>query len=618
MTVPRHRPPPVGHLEQRVEVETPELVAFSYTIAGAGSRAAAVAIDYLIITGLTAGLGVLGTILSSQLRAGRAAGPDAGSWVSLLIILGWFSLNWGYFVVWEAVADGQTPGKRVMGLRVVQDGGYSVGVGASAVRNLVRVLDMQPGFLYGVGLVSAALSPNGKRLGDHLAGTVVVQERAVELAPATVARPADASAGPPPASRLDDEEYAVLERWMARRGGLEPARRSAFAAELARHFGGRVDDLPGEPAARLARLFELERAARARGVAARHDTGAAREQHAIVAGRAAHWAAFARALDAVAERGLRRVPEEELGEFVARYREAATDLARLKTAARGRDSDALFYLSRLVARGHNLIYRRREIALRAAGRHLAVTVPAEVRRAWRPILLAALLFYGPAAATYVAVRQDPSITRDLLSGEMIDRAESAASRARMGEGYLTIPESFRPVLVGLLIQNNVRVVIGAFAFGLTGGVLTVVMLVLNGVMLGAPFAVFHNEGAPLVLLDWVLAHGVLELSAICIGGGGGLLIASGILLPGALTRREAIVVQGRRALRLLTAAVLFLLGAGVIEGLISPRPWPLEWKGAVAVASALAIAFYVTRGRGATEDPTPLDAYSEARALISR
>jgi uncharacterized membrane protein SpoIIM required for sporulation/uncharacterized RDD family membrane protein YckC len=609
-------------LEQQVEIETPEQVAFSYTIAGVGSRAAAALIDYAVIGGVTLSILLVLSILWRAVFRGELSPVArlAGAWLVALFILFFFALSWGYFVFYEALADGQTPGKRRLGLRVVQDGGYSISFGASAVRNLLRILDMQPGLAYGVGIVSAALSKSGKRLGDHLAGTLVVQEQRVALA-AAAAPPATPRPDEPAldlVAQLSEEEYALLERWVGRRQGLDTERRTAIAAQLGARFGDRLAALDGPQEARLLKLYAQDRAVRARGGSARGETGAAREQNAIVASGVERWKRFATVLDQVDRGGLRAMKEEEVGDFVAQYREVTTDLARLKTATRGQDTDALYYLSRLVARGHNLFYRRREVAARSVWRFLLVSVPSEIRRSWRPIFAAACLLFGPAAITYLAIMRNPALANEIVPAEMLDRAEAAIGRSQRGEGYVTISELSRPMIASAIIRNNVQVTFLAFAGGITAGAFTALLLVFNGIGLGAPVALFATKGAAPVLWAWIAAHGVLELSAICIAGGGGLLIASAILLPGAVTRREAMVVKGRRALRLITASTLFLIVAGAIEGLISPRPWPIEWKGGIALASGLLMLLYLTRGRGEDEELAPDDAYSDARALISR
>ena len=188
--VPSRVAAPASSLEQRVEIETPEHVAFSYTVAGIGSRAAAAIVDQIII-----GLSIVAIFFVVAFLFAMIAGGDIGkgfeavfgSWATAVMIFAMFALSWGYYVFFEALSDGQTPGKKMFGLRVVQDGGYSISFGASAVRNIIRILDAQPGIFYVVGMVSAVFSRTAKRVGDHVAGTIVVHERVPEFAPALAA-----------------------------------------------------------------------------------------------------------------------------------------------------------------------------------------------------------------------------------------------------------------------------------------------------------------------------------------------------------------------------------------------------------------------------------------------
>ena len=173
-------------LERRVQIETPEQTILSYTLAGVGSRAGAALVDLFIIRG--GGVWALPAHPADRERGllahrecttdvGRVGGRGRQASVG-------FAMMWGYYVIFEAIWDGQTPGKRWLDIRVVQDGGYSVSFAASAVRNLVRFLDLQPGLLYAVGLVSMTVSKSGKRLGDIAAGTIVVHEQRALIAAA--------------------------------------------------------------------------------------------------------------------------------------------------------------------------------------------------------------------------------------------------------------------------------------------------------------------------------------------------------------------------------------------------------------------------------------------------
>ena len=605
MTTPVSRPAPRS-LDQQVDVETPEQVVFSYTSAGVGSRAAAALFDYLVCFGLLAGLALL--VAFGLKRAGGKLLTDATTtWVVALFVVGQFAILWGYYVLFEGLRDGQTPGKRRLGLRVVRDGGYSVTFAASAARNLVRIVDMQPVFLYGVGILSVAVSRHGRRLGDMVAGTIVVREQMIAATAPVMAADAPRAAI---TTILTDDEFALVERFVSRRNTLEAGRRTELATAIAARFRDRAaaSDVGsgGQPAALVIRLYERERDARARGVAARSDTGAAREQHAIVALGGRRWAEFATVLAEAQRRGLSALGEEGVSDFVARYRELGTDLARLRTAARGRELDALFYLSRLVAGGHNLLYRQRQLVLRSIWRYLAFEVPREVRRSVMPILLSAAFLFVPAAMAYVVAYRDPATARRFLPAEMVDRAESGAVRERRGEGFLPqqMADVRGPMLASFITVNNVQITFGAFALGITAGLGTVFVLVSNGVQIGGGLGLFASERVLHLILSFVAPHGVLELTAIAIAGGGGLLLASAILLPGAVTRREALVERGRRAMALIAASSVLLVIAGLIEGNISPLPWPIEWKLFVSLLTALFLVFYLTRGRAGTEATT--------------
>lgn len=591
--------PAPARLSNTLEVETPELVVLTYTIAGVGSRAYAALIDYTIclVTVLVADIGI--TVFFAKV-GGVARDMSASVAISVIILIQ-FAVLWGYYVLFEALADGRTPGKRLQRLRVVRDGGYSVTFGASAIRNLMRIVDMQPVVLYGVGMISVIFSKSGKRLGDMAAGTIVVKEDFVRqpVASGPAAGFGNVAAPPRLHAALSAAEFELLERFSQRQRDLDPERRAQIANQLAERLAHALGAYAGmTPAGRLGRLYTDERAARAAGSAARHDTGAARERHAIVARESKRWAGFAAKLAEAQRTGLKGMGEDAVREFVAEYRDLAADLARLRTAARGSEVDEVFYLNRLVAGAHNLIYRRRALKPQDIARYLFVDVPAEIRASALPILLAAALLFGPAAIAGTAVLRDPKVAEAFIPPQMFDRAEDGVRRAKTGDGYIDDPQLFRPVMATSIITNNVQVAIAAFAFGVTAGLLTVYLLVSNGISLGAVFGLYGSKGIATLLLAFVAPHGVLELTAICISGGAGFLLAAGMLIPGDRTRKRALVENGRRAIKLVAGATLLLLVAGSLEGFVSPIPyWPIEWKLSVSGLTAILLYAYV-RGAG--------------------
>jgi uncharacterized membrane protein SpoIIM required for sporulation/uncharacterized RDD family membrane protein YckC len=583
-------------LEQTVDVETPELVLLSYSIAGVGSRVLAALTDYAIC--LVALVALVIAMVALSPFPSRSA--SSVSWAAAVLILAQFAVLWGYYVLFEGLMDGQTPGKRIHRLRVVREEGFSVTFGVSAVRNLVRIVDMQPAFFYLVGLGSILVTRRGQRLGDLVAGTIVVREA---LRPPAIAAPPtpssmDAADAPALQTALSEDEFRVLDRFVDRSRALDPLRRAALAGQLSQRFAAALVGDDRGPLAQLAALHRREQQARARGVSSRGETGAGRERQALIAANMSRWNGFATQLAVAQKSGLRALGEEGVREFVAEYRAVASDLARLRTAAGGHAVDELFHLGRLVAGAHNLLYRDRRMPLRASLRFLVTDVPREVRRSAGPIALAATLLFLPALVAGVAVARTPGLAAEMVPPGMLRRAEDGVRRARNGEGYIDDPQLFRPVMASGIIANNVQVSFAVFAGGITAGLLSALMLVANGLSLGSVTGLYVSKGIGPLLLAFVAPHGVLELFAICVAGGAGFLLAAALLVPGQRTRRRALAENSRRAVRLIGASTLLLLAAGAIEGLISPIEWwPLEGKLAVSGTTLVLLVVYLRRGR---------------------
>jgi uncharacterized membrane protein SpoIIM required for sporulation len=213
------------------------------------------------------------------------------------------------------------------------------------------------------------------------------------------------------------------------------------------------------------------------------------------------------------------------------------------------------------------------------------------------VLLAALLLFVPLGVTAVAVVRDPESAVAFLPPSMLDRAEDGVRAARNGEGYVDVPQIYRPTMASSIIANNIQVAFLAFASGITAGVLTVYVLVANGLSIGAVIGLYSSYGIGSLILAFIAPHGVLELFAICVAGAAGLLIGAAIFVPGDRTRRRALVENGRRSATLVAGATFLLLFAGLIEGFISPIPWwPLELKLIVSAVTALLLFVYIRQG----------------------
>ncbi|MBC5810302.1 MAG: RDD family protein [Candidatus Eremiobacteraeota bacterium] len=220
-------------MERNVEVATGESVAFSYELAGLGSRFLAYFIDFAIQIAVVIGAVLFFSWLSSAFpQPAKAAGVSkfATAIVIGTLVFALFMLFFGYFIILEWLWGGRTLGKRLMGLRVVRDGGFPLDFTSSVVRNVVRMLEFGLGF-YVVSAAATILSPFNRRLGDMAAGTIVVRDHRYERASYSVGRE---SGDDLVVAALAPEERALVRRYADRRDALGPTARTTVAASIAR------------------------------------------------------------------------------------------------------------------------------------------------------------------------------------------------------------------------------------------------------------------------------------------------------------------------------------------------------------------------------------------------
>ena len=232
-------------MDDRYTIDTPENIEFAYDIAGIGSRFLAAMIDTLLI-GIAEVIVILIVGLTSAALGLRAAD-------SLLAALGGllaFAILWGYYIAFELLWNGQSPGKRVIGLRVVREGGRPITFVGSAIRNLIRIVDFLPA-LYGIGVVVMFVDRRSRRLGDLAAGTLVVKERrgmtlasltAGAVAPFPALAPGEALPQPTLANigLLNDQDYNLVQEFLGRRSELGREARARLGVQLAGNIQARL------------------------------------------------------------------------------------------------------------------------------------------------------------------------------------------------------------------------------------------------------------------------------------------------------------------------------------------------------------------------------------------
>ena len=236
-------------------IDTPEQVALQFPLAGIGSRFLALLIDLAIQIGANILLVIIVAVAlaaSAQTGALNRISDTAGKWFVAGIILVYFLLFWGYFSLFEAFSNGQTPGKRVLKIRVIKDSGRQITFFEALARNLLRVVDALPG-VYLVGVLSILLTKSNKRLGDLVADTLVVHERvddfyAYTFVPAASRgferqMVADPSGGIPAdrVALLREDDLQLIDSYLARAFSLPMETRANLASRLLDGLCRRMD-----------------------------------------------------------------------------------------------------------------------------------------------------------------------------------------------------------------------------------------------------------------------------------------------------------------------------------------------------------------------------------------
>lgn len=302
--------------------------------------------------------------------------------------------------------------------------------------------------------------------------------------------------------------------------------------------------------------------------------------------RKTHWLRLEQLVEKSRNRGVSALAHRELQELGLLYRQTASDLSAVRedpTSAR-----LAVYLNQLLGRAHNLIYMGR--AERAGGilGFYRQTYP-QVFRATLPYTVFALaLFLASGVAGLLACLANPDFQRFLLGPHMTASIE----RREMWTHSIV---AVKPLASSIITTNNLSVAFAAFAAGITGGLGTLYLMLLNGLLFGVVNAACWQAGMALQLWGFVAPHGVLELPAIFIAGGAGFLVARGLLFPGLLPRRDSLALAGGQGVRLLLGAVPLLLAAGFIEGFVSPTALPVTLKFLVAGPLASLLALYLSQ-----------------------
>lgn len=324
-----------------------------------------------------------------------------------------------------------------------------------------------------------------------------------------------------------------------------------------------------------------------------------------IEGRKPAWDNLARILNSAGagQSALAKLPRTDLHAIGPLYRRTVSDLAYARL--RGADAALLSYLNDLALRAHGVLYVEKGPGWGRLGGFLATGFPQLLRRKALFVLAAAFMVMLGAVTAAVMVAVEPANLRVVVPAQFADNDSYYEERER-NPAY-NAPDEQKPAFAAGLMTNNIRVAFLAFATGTLAGFPSLLLLFYNGMPLGGLAMQQHMAHRDMLFWSLILPHGVIELTAIIIGGAAGMVIGYALVAPGERSRRDALATAGGEAVRLVLGTLPLFIAAGFIESFITPSALPKELKLAFAALTAVFLVAYFNAGREPAKD-TELDA----------
>lgn len=273
------------------------------------------------------------------------------------------------------------------------------------------------------------------------------------------------------------------------------------------------------------------------------------------------WKNFESTLEKLKSKSLYKFSKDELDSFFHSYNLVCSHLSYARTNYG--NTNTTNYLNKLVASAHSYIYTTKSFSLKKIFVFLIVGFPQLIKKNWKPILLSSSIFLLAMAISFIFTLISTDNAGAFISQEMAESVlESNANEY--------VADHNGAVLSPFIFTNNIKVGILAFALGITLAVGTVYVVYINGYILGALAALYLHKGGSLLFWSLILPHGILELFAIFVCGGAGIIIGYSIINPGKYSRKDSFIIRGKEAIKLVLGTIPLFIIAGIIEGYFTP------------------------------------------------
>lgn len=315
--------------------------------------------------------------------------------------------------------------------------------------------------------------------------------------------------------------------------------------------------------------------------------------------REGDWRRLERIVAAAEKGSLRRLSDEDLIALPVLYRGALSSLSVARETSL--DLELVTWLEGLCARAYFYVYGVRTTPARRIAGFFARDWPAAVRSLWRETLVSLALTLLGVATGYLLVISDPDWFASLVPESLAGGRDFSASRETLRATLYDRGDDALSVFATFLFTHNSQIAILAFALGFAFGIPSAMLLVHNGTVLGAFFALFASHGLGGELGGWLIIHGSTEIFAIVLAGAAGLRIGWAVVFPGEATRLEAASSAGREAAIVMGGVVVMLFVAGLLEGFGRQIIVSQGLRYAIGLVMLLfwLVYFYLPRGRAA-------------------
>jgi uncharacterized membrane protein SpoIIM required for sporulation len=284
-------------------------------------------------------------------------------------------------------------------------------------------------------------------------------------------------------------------------------------------------------------------------------------------------------------KGINGLDSEEIRKLGVLYKNASSALSYART--QGASEELIIYLNDLSGSAHGLLYSGYSAKSESLKEFILFGFPALIRESYKYILVAAIIFWvcfiiGILASQAVYDFIKPIMPHALAKGDSFKDLKSPLTSDPVG-------------MSTYIMLNNVKEALYAFIGGITAGVFSVFSLAKNGFVIGIVAAVILSISKPLPFLSLLLPHGFIELTALFISGGAGLMMGASLISPGNLKRGDALKVSSKKALRLFAGSVVMLIVAAIIEGFVTPSILPVFIKLMFAGVTLVVLILYIIK-----------------------